>query len=389
MCSFRFTISRHYRKELEGQLRSAQQLGHLARVKYLLAILAVMDDQPAEQIAQCLRLHPKTLLEWVRLFCVYGVKGAPRKKPTGRPPKLAARQKEELAQLIEAGPQAAGFSAACWRSPLIQQLVHDRFGISYSVFYLAQLLKNLGFSWQKAAFVAAHLDEEKRQEWCRYTWPKAVRLARQQQALLLFGDEASFPQWGTLSYTWSRKGHSPQIPTSGVRKGYKVFGLIDYFTGRFFYQGQEGRLDTAAYVAFLTRVLEQTTQRLVLIQDGARYHTSKAAQAFFAQHADRLTVFQLPSYSPDYNPEGLEASQTGGHAFALFPDLCSLDGEGRTSVSEICARAASDSFVMWLAARISGRGLSVRHAENLFLECYSCFSYGRAVLKWYSSISSN
>jgi transposase len=302
MCSFRFTISRHYRKELEKQLRSAQQLGQLARVKYLLAILAVMDDQPAEQVAQCLRIHGKTLVEWVRLFCVYGVKGAPRKTPTGRPPKLSATQKEELAQLIEAGPQAAGFSAGCWRSPLVQELILRRFGRYYSVFYLAQLLKNLGFSWQKAAFVSAHLDADKRREWCRYTWPKAVRLARQQNALLLFGDEASFPQWGTLSYTWSRKGQQLQVPTSGVRKGYKVLGLLDYFTGRFFYQGQHGRLDTAAYVAFLTRVLAQTTERLVLIQDGARYHTSKAAQAFFAAHAARLTVFQLPSYSPDYNP---------------------------------------------------------------------------------------
>jgi hypothetical protein len=63
------------------------------------------------------------------------------------------------------------------------------------------LLKNLGFSWQKAAFVSAHLDEEKRREWCRSTWPKAVRLARQLGALLLFGDEAGFPPWGTLTCT--------------------------------------------------------------------------------------------------------------------------------------------------------------------------------------------
>lgn len=34
----------------------------------------------------------------------------------------------------------------------------------------------------------------------------------------------------------------------------------------------------------------------------AKYHTSKTTQAFLAQHMERLTVFQLPSYSPDYNP---------------------------------------------------------------------------------------
>jgi DDE superfamily endonuclease len=49
-------------------------------------------------------------------------------------------------------------------------------------------------------------------------------------------------------------------------------------------------------------IMEQTTQPLFLIHDGARYHTSAATQAFLAAHRDRITVEPLPSYSPDYNP---------------------------------------------------------------------------------------
>ena len=44
MCSFRFTISASYRKEVEGHLKTAQHLGHLRQVKYLLTILAVLDS---------------------------------------------------------------------------------------------------------------------------------------------------------------------------------------------------------------------------------------------------------------------------------------------------------------------------------------------------------
>ncbi len=40
----------------------------------------------------------------------------------------------------------------------------------------------------------------------------------------------------------------------------------------------------------------------MLIQDGAKYHTAAATTEFIAAHADRLSVYQLPSYSPDYNP---------------------------------------------------------------------------------------
>jgi transposase len=326
MCSFRFTISTFYRKEVEAQLKSAQQLGQLGRVKYLLAVLAVMEGQSFEQVAQCLRVHVKTIAEWVRRFCCYGPKGPASKKPGGRKPKLTLTQKEELARLIDQGPVAAGFSGACWRSPMIQQLIFDRFGVFYNVFYIAQLLKNLGFSWQKAAFVSDHLSEAKRRDWRSYIWPKALRLARQQGALLLFGDEASFPQWGTLTHTWARRGQQPKVLTSGKRKGYKVFGLIDYFSGRLFYQGQSGRLETTAYLAFLKQVLEQTHQPIVLIQDGARYHTSRAAQAFFAAQTERLTVFQLPSYSPDYNPieklwKKVKDRETHLHYFPTFEAL--------------------------------------------------------------------
>jgi hypothetical protein len=83
------------------------------------------------------------------------------------------------------------------------------------------------------------------------------RLAQRKNAYLLFGDEASFPQWGSLSYTWAKKGQQPVIETSGKRRGYKVFGLIDYFTGRFFFKCQEERLNSDTYVAYLQDVLRQ------------------------------------------------------------------------------------------------------------------------------------
>ena len=326
MCCVRFTISASYRKEVEHHLKTAQHLGRLRQVKHLLAILAVLDGQSLAQVALVLRVHEKTVATWFQAFCCYGLQDTPRTKPTGRPPKLTPTQQASLATLIEEGPVKAGFSGACWRSPMIQQLIFERFGVYYNVFYIAQLLKNLGFSYQKAAFVSDHLNEAKRQEWCTTTWPHILRRAQAWHALLLFGDEASFPQWGTLTYTWARRGQQPKVKTSGKRKGYKVFGLIDYFTGHLFYPGQEGHLNSATYIAFLKRVLEHTTRPIILIQDGARYHTSAETTAFFAQQTTRLQVFQLPTYSPDYNPieklwKKIKQQDTHLHYFPTFEAL--------------------------------------------------------------------
>jgi hypothetical protein len=117
---------------------------------------------------------------------------------------------------------------------MIQDLISQRFGISYCVNYISQLLKNVGFSYQKAKFVADHKDPANRNEWLEKTWPEIMRLAKIINALILFGDEAPFPQWGTLTYTWAKCGQQPTVKTSGIRKGYKVTGLIEYFSGRLF-----------------------------------------------------------------------------------------------------------------------------------------------------------
>ncbi len=284
-------------------LQQAQNNGDLRKAKRIMAILAVVEGTSYSTIAKTLKVSDESIRLWVNAFLLYGVKSFIYKKSTGRPSKLTKTQRKQLDRLISQGPQKSGFPGACWRSPMIQWLIYEKFGVEYSVFYIPQLLKNMGFSYQKAKFVADHKDPEKRKEWLEQKWPEILKLAEQKNAYILFGDEASFPQWGSLSYTWAKRGQQPVVPTSGKRRGYKVFGLIDYFTGRFFCKGHDkGRLNTASYQSFLTEVLSKTRKHIILIQDGASYHTSKAMRQFFEKKANRITVFELPSYSPDYNP---------------------------------------------------------------------------------------
>ena len=235
--------------------------------------------------------------------------------------------------MIEAGPLAAGYPSGCWSTLFLQDLIQREFGRLYNHHYLATLLRNLGFSYQKARFVSDHLDPERRRRWREETWPAILAEAARRGALLLFGDEASFAQWGSLAYTWARRGQQPTVATCGKRKALKVFGLIDYFSGRFFWQHQTARFTADAYRAFLQTVLEQTARPIILLQDGAAYHTAAAIQPFFAAHHDRLTVHQLPGYSPDYNPiehlwKNLKKRSTHLRYFPTFDALTTSVEEG-------------------------------------------------------------
>jgi transposase len=302
LVTFTIHLTPFTRQQLYRHLQQAYASGSLRLVKRLHALLAIAEGTAVSEVAQMLALGEQTVRDYINRFLWQGVASLVYQRPPGRPTKLTKTQRQELAALITAGPQAAGYMSGCWQATMIQDLIQRRFGVEYHPHYICTLLHNLDFSFQKARFVAAHLDAATRLEWRHRTWPTVLRKARQRKALLLFGDEASFAQWGSLSYTWAPRGHQPEVPTSGKRKAYKVFGLIEYFSGRLFYKAHTERFTSESYAAFVRDVLAQTTQHIFLIQDGARYHTSKAMAQFFATHAARLTTVQLPTYSPDFNP---------------------------------------------------------------------------------------
>jgi hypothetical protein len=164
------------------------------------------------------------------------------------------------------------------------------------------LLPHLGFSSQQARLISDHRDAAKRLEWGQQPWPTVLKRARQRKALLLFGEDASVAPRGSLISTWALKGQQPEVLTSGIRKAYKVFGLIDYFSRRLFSKTPTGRCTSESYAALLLDVLAHTPQPLFVIQDGARYSTSKAMEVFLAVHVTRVTQGQVPASSPAFKP---------------------------------------------------------------------------------------
>jgi transposase len=317
--------------ELEAILKRLQQAyarGELRLIKRIHALLYIIEGKSVADVAEILKLSLQTIYNYITAFVLERLDSLVYHSPPGRPRKLTKTQRQILAKLIERGPEKAGYDCGCWDTVLIQDLIYTRFGVEYNPHYVAELLKNMGFSYQKGRFVSDHLDKvaEAQKEWLEKTWPQIKQLAQKKGALILFGDEASFAQWGSLSYTWARKGQQPTVKTSGLRKGYKIFGLIDFFSGAFFYKGHTGKFNAESYQAFLSEVLAQTDQPIILIQDGARYHTSKAMVEFFAHHQERLTVYQLPTYSPEFNPieylwRNIKKQATHLRYFPTFTDL--------------------------------------------------------------------
>jgi len=326
--AIRIQVSNQIITKLYEHLDRAYTMGQLRLVKRIHALLYIIDGKDVTEVMTILKLSSATIYNYVKAFILNRLDSLVYRFSPGRPSKLNKAQREELGEVIDAGPEAAGYDCGCWSTILIQDWIFNRFGVEYEPRYVAELLDAIGFSYQRGRFVSDHLGDvaAEQEEWMTKTWPEILRLAEEKGAMILFGDEASFAQWGSLSYTWARKGQQPTVKTSGIRKAYKIMGFIDFLSGAFFYKAHTGRFNSQTYQAFLLEVLAKTSQHLIIIQDGAPYHTSKAMEQFFSENAERITKYSLPRYSPDFNPieylwRNVKKQATHLRYFETFADL--------------------------------------------------------------------
>jgi transposase len=258
---FRITFRQETVKRMKEELEKAYVRGDKQAVRRLSVLIMIGKRLNLASILALWNVSAQTVYNWLNEFVRERWESLRYEKAPGRPPRLTKSQKRKLAEWIEAGPEACGYASGCWSSILIQDLIDRKFHVLYNRFYVCELLRNLGFSFQKARFVSDHLDTDARQRWMESEFPEILGQTKQVRA-----------------------------------------GAIEFFSGRLIYQGTEQRFQSDSYQSFLRYLLSQVAGLIVLIQDGARYHTSKATREFLEQNKERLTVYQLPSYSPDYNP---------------------------------------------------------------------------------------
>ncbi len=88
----------------------------------------------------------QTLRDWVHRFNERGAEGLINIKPSGRPARLSAEQKEDLRQLVEAGPDPEKDGVVRWRCVDLKRVLGERHSVDLSAVRLGRILKELGFS---------------------------------------------------------------------------------------------------------------------------------------------------------------------------------------------------------------------------------------------------
>lgn len=129
------------------------------------------------EIARQLGVSRSAVSQWAHQLEVGGIRQLRQRTSSGRPAKLSQTQQQALLRLLKRGARRAGFPTERWTLQRIQTLIVREFQVTYSVTYLARLLKQLGWSPQVPLPRAKERDEALIRAWLSHDWPRIKKSA--------------------------------------------------------------------------------------------------------------------------------------------------------------------------------------------------------------------
>lgn len=182
-----FKLNRTQIKRLEQAREEARIEKDVDWDNRLRAILLVgRDGKTRKEAAEVCEVSERTLYDWQNRFVDGGVAALRRGYSAGRPSRLTAQEREELANLVREGPEAAGLDTGTWNCATIASVVQERFGVSYSASQIRRILKQLKFSYQVPQTRLSKADEEKRRVWQETTFPGLIERTRTENCVIFF-----------------------------------------------------------------------------------------------------------------------------------------------------------------------------------------------------------
>ena len=129
-------------RELRRLARGSKDSGQARR---LLALAEIYDGGSRSDAARVGGVTLQSIRDWVLRFNSRGPEGLIDIKAPGPKPKLNAKQRRALKQIVEAGPIPAIHGVVRWRLIDLVQWISDEFGVSLDETTVGRMLKTMGF----------------------------------------------------------------------------------------------------------------------------------------------------------------------------------------------------------------------------------------------------
>lgn len=154
-------IKGHTAESIKSLIKKDERYGMGIR---LYAVYQVAKGQSSRKLEDLYNTSFKQITNWVHRFEKEGLDGLKDKEGRGRKDKLTLIQKQQLAMVLKDElPIKYGFNTATWTGPLLINWIKKEYRIEYKKAQIYNIIKALGFSYQKGKGIFPEANKEKQE----------------------------------------------------------------------------------------------------------------------------------------------------------------------------------------------------------------------------------
>ena len=138
--------------------------------------LELLDEgRSLNEVARIIGCEASSVMRWRDARAEGGEEALKVRFSPGRPPKLSAKQKRKLEEMLLAGPLAHGYRTDLWTTARIAEVIERVFGVTYHRDHVGRLLHQMGWSHQKPQRRAVERNQAEIDRWLAEDWPKVKK----------------------------------------------------------------------------------------------------------------------------------------------------------------------------------------------------------------------
>lgn len=257
----------------------------------------------ADTIIRMMDVSRSSVFSWWRVYRSLGPEALATKPTPGPKAHLDETQMARLRGIIIGqNPQQLDFGPALWTREIVRELIDRLYGVQFSLVHVGTILAKLGLSPQRPLYRAYERDPERIAEWKEKTFPQIQAQAKKEGAAIFFADEASVRTVYHAGTTWAPVGETPVVTSTGKTRSISMVSAVSP-RGELYFEVQQKGIKKEEFLDFCKTLLAEAGRPVYLIVDNSQVHRSKILKEFVRQSNGMLTVFFLPPYSPDLNPD--------------------------------------------------------------------------------------
>lgn len=158
------------------------QQGDFRLWKRLKSIWLSQNGFRPEDIRAAVDVSRRSVFYWLERFRALGIDGLREGEHPGRPRGLGNDQWDRLAEILDSGPVAYGFSSGIWTCSRVGHVIQAEFGMRYHEDHVRKILHRLGFSVQRPTKKLVQADAQWQQRWVRQTYPALKKTPKRKRS---------------------------------------------------------------------------------------------------------------------------------------------------------------------------------------------------------------